>query len=127
LHGGSGGGGTVFKLTPSSGSWTYSLVYSFTGGHPGYGGAGPIANLAIDGAGNLYGTTAADGAYDVGTVFKLTPSGGSWTYTSLHDFTGGSDGGYPESNVTFDANGNLYGTASEGGSQRVGVVWEITP
>ncbi len=120
--GGSGGGGTVFKLTPSGGSWSYSLVISISGTS----GCGPFANLAFDGAGNLYGTTLCDGASNAGNVFKLTPSGGSWTYSSLHDFTGGSDGGYPRSNVTFDTAGNFYGTASRGGNG-VGVVWEITP
>ena len=79
-------------------------------------------------AGNLYGTTYYVGAYGQGSVFKLTPSNGGWTYTSLHDFTGGGDGGTPSSGVTIDANGNLYGTAL-GGAQGVyaGVVWEITP
>lgn len=120
--GGSGGGGTVFKLTPAGGSWSYSLINSFTGAS----GCGPFANLNFDGAGNLYGTTLCDGANNAGNVFELTPSGGSWTYSSLHDFTGGSDGGYPRSNVTFDTAGNLYGTASRGG-RGVGVVWEITP
>jgi uncharacterized repeat protein (TIGR03803 family) len=120
--GGSGGGGTVFKLTPSGGGWSYSLVNSFTGTT----GCGPFANLSFDGAGNLYGTTLCDGANSAGNVFKLTPSGGGWTYSSVHDFTGGSDGGYPRSNVTFDTAGNLYGTASRGG-RGVGVVWEITP
>jgi uncharacterized repeat protein (TIGR03803 family) len=120
--GGMGGGGTVFQLTPSGGSWTYSLLYSFTGST----GCGPFSDLGFDGAGNLYGTTLCDGASNAGNVFKLTPSGGSWTYSSLHDFTNGSDGGYPRSNVTFDTAGNLYGTASRGG-RGVGVVWEITP
>jgi uncharacterized repeat protein (TIGR03803 family) len=46
------------------------------------------ASLAMDRAGNLYGTTVCEGANNVGTVFKLTPSGNSWTYTDLHDFTG---------------------------------------
>lgn len=120
--GGTGGGGTVFKLTPSGGGWTYSLLYSFSGGAS----CGPFAALSMDGAGNLYGTTLCDGTDNVGSVFKLTPSGGGWTYSSLHDFTGGSDGGRPYSNVVFDAAGNLYGTAS-GGGHGVGVIWEITP
>jgi uncharacterized repeat protein (TIGR03803 family) len=87
----------------------------------------------MDAAGNLYGTTTnGDGAYGYGSVFKLTPSSGGWTYTSLHDFTGGSDGGFPASNVVFDRNGNLYGTASSGGLSGCGplgcgLVWEITP
>jgi uncharacterized repeat protein (TIGR03803 family) len=117
-NGGQGGGGTVFKLTPSGGGWTYSLVYSFTGGYQ----CGPWGTLLMDG-GNLYGTTVCDGAKNAGNVFKLTPSG---TYTSLYDFAGGSDGKNPYCRVVFDANGNLYGTAYAGG-QGYGVVWEITP
>ena len=119
--------GTVFKLTPSNGSWTYSLVYSFTGGGAcGNYGPGPYYALVMEG-GSFYGTTDCNGANNAGTVFKLTSSGDSWTYTSLHDFTGGSDGRNPFSNVVFDANGNLYGTTYSGGTQNAGVVWEITP
>jgi hypothetical protein len=78
--------------------------------------------------------TNCDGAYGYGNVFELVQSNGSWTYKDLYDFTGGSDGGNPISNVIFDANGNLYGTASAGGNMSgpcapngCGVVWEITP
>jgi uncharacterized repeat protein (TIGR03803 family) len=115
---GSGGGGTVFELSPSGG---LEVLYSFTG----YG--GPADRLVMDASGNLYGTTRQDGLYPSGSVFKLSRSNGSWTYTSLHDFTGGSDGAYPNG-VTLDANGNLYGTAQSGGAYgSYGVVWEITP
>ncbi len=132
---GSGQGGTIFELSPSGGSWIYTVLYSFAGDrsfncpNPGnqYAGSGPWASLALDGTGDLYGTTLCDGANHAGNVFKLTPSGGGWTYTSLHDFTGGDDGGYPISNVIVDASDNLYGTASGGGSQGYGVVWEIAP
>jgi uncharacterized repeat protein (TIGR03803 family) len=118
-------GGTVFELAPSNGSWTYSVIYNFDGS----GMYGSAASLVMDGAGNLYGTTLNDGhgPYGSGNVFKLTPSGGGWTYTSLYDFTGGSDGAEPISNVIFDANGNLYGTTYYGGVNNNGVVWEITP
>lgn len=122
--GGSGGGGTVFKLTPSNnGTWTYSLIYSFAGTND----CGPQNSLVMDAAGNLDGTTYCDGANNLGNVFKLTPSSNGWTYTSLHDFTGGSDGAIPFCSVVFDTGGNLYGTAASGGSQDVGTVWEITP
>ena len=130
-YGGSDGAGIVFELSPSGGRWTYSVLYSFTGqyGCPDneYVGAGPWAALTMDAAGNLYGTTRCDGANRMGNIFKLTPSSGGWTYTALHDFSGGDDGAYPLSNVIMDASGNLYGTASAGGSQGHGVVWEITP
>ena len=92
--GGSGGGGTVFELTLSGGHWTLSVIYSFTGS------GGPASSLVIDTSGNLYGTTVADGAYGAGNIFKLTFSGGGWTYTDLYDFTGGSDGGNPFGGVT---------------------------
>ncbi len=117
------GGGLVFELTPSNGGWTYNVLYRFTGGPE----CGPHSNLVMDAAGNLYGTTYCDGAHNVGSVFELTNTGSGWTMTDLHDFTGGSDGAYPISNVIFDPSGNLYGTASAGGTQGNGVVWKITP
>jgi uncharacterized repeat protein (TIGR03803 family) len=49
------------------------------------------------------------------------------TYSVLYNFTGGSDGGEPYGQVTLDASGNLYGTASIGGADGNGVVWQITP
>jgi uncharacterized repeat protein (TIGR03803 family) len=125
--GGSGQGGTAFELMPSNGNWIHSTLYSFAGPGNGRLVVGPIGSLAMDTAGNLYGTTFSDGAHGYGAVFKLTLSNGSWTYTSLHDFTNGSDGGYPYSTLILDANGNLYGTASSGGAQGLGVVFEITP
>jgi uncharacterized repeat protein (TIGR03803 family) len=129
-EGGSFNDGTVFMLSPSGGGWTYSILFSF--GPENGTGYGPTSGLVMDRAGNLYGTTYADGAYGYGSVFKLTPSNGGWAYTSLHDFTGGSDGGHPWGKVVFDANGNLYGTTSVGGDTGCsgigcGVAWEITP
>ena len=125
--GSSEGAAVVFELTPSGGSWNYQVVYS----SPNF--AGSWANLSMDGAGNLYGTTYQGGAHESGTVFKLTHTSNGWSYSSLHDFTGGTDGKNPLSNVTMDASGNLYGTAESGGTpsqscpQGCGVVWKITP
>ena len=125
---GPGDGGTVFEL--ASGVRNFSVLYGFNNG------SGPEESLSMDSAGNLYGTTWGGGAYSWGTVFKLSPSGSGWTYTDLYDFTGGSDGAHPVSNVVIDAQGNLYGTTSYGGSgpctsmyygNGCGVVWEITP
>ncbi|MGA2369791.1 MAG: choice-of-anchor tandem repeat GloVer-containing protein [Candidatus Korobacteraceae bacterium] len=124
--------GSVFTFAPSGSGWVYTPIYTF----PQYGG-GPAAQLFRDSAGNLYGTTITGGSNPLGlcsngcgTIFKLTPSNGSWTYTELYDFTGGSDGAAPYSNLVQDANGNFYGTTSSGGSNgcsRCGVVFEFTP
>jgi len=130
--GGSGcngsGCGTVFELTPvGSCTWTLKTLHNFTAGG---GECGPYGTLVMDGSGNLYGTTKCDGATGNGNVFELAYP--NWTYTSLYDFTNGSDGGNPTSNVIFDASGNLYGTASTGGNlscgsgEGCGVVWKIT-
>ena len=120
---GQGGGGTAFKLTPQNGSWAFSVLYSFAG----QGGGGPQASLAMDAAGSLYGTTYKDGTSGSGSAFRLTPSNGGWTYTDLHDFSSGSDGANPVSNMILDANGNLYGTAFAAGGYGYGVVFEIIP
>jgi len=138
--GGGFGDGTVFKLTPNSdGSWTESVLYSFTGGADGrqplYGG------VIFDATGNLYGTASGGGDLacnapsGCGVVFKLTlNSHGSWTESVLYSFTGGADGQSPSDvGVIFDATGNLYGTASGGGDlacnapSGCGVVFKLTP
>jgi hypothetical protein len=131
LYGGTADGSpnpVVYELSPSNGSWIYNTLYTFSYR---YCPCGVAANLVMDSTGNLYGTTAGDSLRIYGSVFKLTPSNGGWTYTDLHDFTGGSDGAYPFSSVVVDANGKLYGTTSEGGSgpcnNGCGTVWEITP
>jgi uncharacterized repeat protein (TIGR03803 family) len=116
--------GTVWEMSPSNRGWTFSVLYTFAG-RANY---GPYGGLAMDAAGNLYGTTYADGRYNEGNVFRLGLSNGGWSYTDLYDFTGGSDGGAPEGNVTIDANGTIYGTTTGGGLYGVsGVVWQITP
>jgi hypothetical protein len=121
---GIGGGGTVFKLTHSGGVWTYTVLYSFTASPF----TGPVSSLATDRAGNLYGTTEGQpGTGDFGTVFELTQSNGGWMESTLHQFTGGTDGAYPMGTLALDASGNIYGTADTGGTSGYGVVFEITP
>jgi uncharacterized repeat protein (TIGR03803 family) len=77
-------------------------------------------------SGVVYGTTHCDGENGAGSIYQLTNSGGTWTYTSLHDFSGGSDGAFVFANPVFDAKGNIYGTTQIGGSGN-GVVWEVSP
>jgi|ERR1700683_126801 uncharacterized repeat protein (TIGR03803 family) len=106
--------GLVFKLTPAD---VFSTVYDF-GQYIGTG-----ATLIMDKAGNLYGTTYQGGEYATGTVFELTPEGEE---TTLYTFTGGTDGKYPNSKLTQDAAGNLYGSALGGGTADGGVVFKIS-
>ena len=115
--------GTVFELTlTAGGSWTESVLYSFSGTDL------PLGGLSFDASGNLYGTTEYGGAYGSGTVFELTPSaGGSWTETTLYDFKdNGTDGLNPYASVIFDTFGNLYSTTYEGGgAHSYGTVFEL--
>lgn len=101
------GYGVVFKFNLASSQLT--VLHTFTGPDGGV----PAAGLTWDAEGNLYGTTTVGGAYGFGNVFKLAPSG---TITSLHDFTGGADGGRPYAGVLVDGKGNVWGAASAGGS-----------
>jgi uncharacterized repeat protein (TIGR03803 family) len=121
-QGGSNGGGTVFELEASKGSWTFNVVYS----EPGWGISGTFRNVVLDSSGNLYATTHCDGDYNAGTVYELTPSNGTWTYTLLYTFTGGSDGDFSVSNLVLNQ-GKLYGTTLYGGDNGSGVVYEVTP
>ena len=121
FDGGVNGGGTVYELSPSSGGWTFTVLYSFTGGY-----GGPYNKLTLA-KGNIYGFTNAEGANGLGSVFKLAPSNGGWKLTDLHDFAGGSDGASPYGSVAVDSAGNVFGTAAVGGSQNQGLVFEITP
>jgi uncharacterized repeat protein (TIGR03803 family) len=117
-QGGAAAEGAVFELDPSG---HYTLLYSFTGGADG---ANPYAGLMRDSAGNLYGTTYQGGASGHGVVYKLNPSG---VQTVLYTFTGAADGANPYAGVIADADGNLYGTASAGGSANAGVVYKLDP
>jgi len=131
--GGQSYAGTVFKLSPKKdGSWSESVLYTFCSHSKCSDGETPYANLAIDTAGNLYGTTYYGGANNYGTVFQLTPNrDGSWSESVLYSFCSLADcydGGFPYDGVIFDKAGNLYGTTSEWGAPPgAGVVFKLTP
>lgn len=114
---------TVFELSPQSdGTWLETVLHVFSSS------VGPKTNLAMDSAGNLYGTTQGLGGGDqFGMVFKLSLVNGSWSFSTVYQFTNGTDGSYPVGGVTVDSAGNLYGTCVEGGANGYGTAWEITP
>jgi len=121
---GGNGCGVIYKLSPNlDGSWAESVLHRFSGNKDGAGPAGPV----LDKSGNLYSTTSSGGAYGYGNVFKLTPnSDGTWTEHVLHQF-GGKEGSNPFAGLIFDNSGNLYGTASHGGTYGYGVVFKMIP
>jgi uncharacterized repeat protein (TIGR03803 family) len=120
-----GGDGVVFELTGT----TETVLYTFTGRD----GSHPAAALVRDTAGNLYGTTFYGGtaACSCGTVFEIDSTGDE---TVLYSFTGGADGKFPQGGLIRDGLGNLYGTASEGGTVNCdnstdgcGVLFKVNP
>jgi uncharacterized repeat protein (TIGR03803 family) len=123
--GGANGNGTVFELVKpkAGGKWMAKTLYSFGSGTDG---RVPVAGVAFDGAGNVYGTTSVGGTYGYGTVFELSPSGAGWKETTLHQFQNLADGGTPYAGLIFEK-GNFYGAATQGGNGGGGVVFELTP
>ncbi len=125
------GCGTVFKLTPPAAgttAWTATVLYSFTGAADG---GFPESELILDQGGALFGTTSGGGSNGNGTVFKLTPpiaDQTAWTESVLHSFTGLPDGYLPQTGVTADPSGALYGTTFYGGHpSNCGTVFKLTP
>ncbi len=128
------GCGTIFELSPPSAtntSWTYQVVYSFQGVPSGSGdgdGAWP-AGLVYTKWGNIFGfaysggncQTDETGTYCGGALFKLHPSGGTWTESVIFRFTGPY---YPFAGPLFDVFGNIYG-AGPGGAYGAGAVFGL--
>jgi len=117
-YGGASGFGTIFEL-PANTS-TPVLLATFNGTTTG---GLSRAKLIMDNSGNLYGTTSYGGANSGGTVFEL-PSGSHTiqTLVNLNSSTGTS----PQSGLTFDAAGNMFGTTSGGGTYGDGTIYEIS-
>ena len=126
--GGASGYGAVFNISPNGGTPTW--MYSFCSQSNCTDGASPEAALVQATNGDLYGTTRAGGANgDYGTVFSISPGGGTptWIYSfcSQSDCT---DGEYPYAGLIQATNGDLYGTTYGGGSHAgAGTVFSISP
>jgi uncharacterized repeat protein (TIGR03803 family) len=122
------GNGTVFKLTPSGSGYAETVLYKFLGSNH-RDGQWPESGLVLGKDGALYGTTYWGGisSCSCGTVFKLTPSGSSYTESVLHRFSG-PDGCEPRAGLT-ERNGVLYGTTSSCGAAQnyPWTVFQITP
>ena len=109
----------VVVASQSAQAQTYTVLHRFRGGA--YDGAYPYGGVVRDAKGNLYGTTSMGGSSDLGTVFKLHPTG---KQTVLYTFTGGY-GAIPVAGLLRDSAGNLYGTAEQ--SSIAGSVFKVSP
>jgi uncharacterized repeat protein (TIGR03803 family) len=124
--GGANNLGTVYKITPAG---SLTTLVSFTGTTGAFLGSNPHYVLAQGSDGNIYGTTAAGGSSNLGTIFKMTPAG---AFTTLVSFNG-ANGDAPRGLVQ-GSDGNFYGVTFSGGSTYVsptnpgdGTVFVMTP
>jgi uncharacterized repeat protein (TIGR03803 family) len=123
VGGGTDGCGAVFELAHQKKTWTESVIYNFTGGSDG---CWPeFGSVTIPKSGEIYGTTGAGGSYNQGVIYLLKASNGTWSETTLYDFTGGNDGGQVFAGVTLDPAGNIFGAAAYYGTGAYGAVVEL--
>jgi len=118
LYGGADNDGTVFKVTSSG---VLTTLHSFQGTD----GFFPYAGLVQATDGNLYGTTGS-GPYpgdNLGTIFKITPTG---SLTTVFAFPSENAGDLPQSALLQDTNGNFYGTTIYGGTQTYGTIFSLS-
>ena len=117
IEGGSIGAGAIFKMTLNG---ALTILHNFDSTD----GSSPYAGLIQASNGLFYGTTYEGGEFNGGTIFKITTSG---TLTTLDSFTGsGTEGDFPYGGLVQTANGNLYGTTFNGGTNGQGTVFETT-
>ena len=124
LGGGENESGVVFKIRANGTG--YTVLHSFTNGLDG---GGPKSGLSLGADGNLYGTTAFNGANgNGGTVFKIARDGSSFMvlYSFCH-LVNCADGETPNGGLILDGAGNLYGTTLSGGPNSNGTVFALTP
>ena len=111
----------VSGVSIACGPATEAVIHTFDANADGI---GPLANTILGSDGNFYGTTVNGGANDLGTVFKIAPTG---IETVLHSFVGGAtDGSHPEAALIQGSDGNFYGTTANGGPTGDGTVFKIT-
>jgi uncharacterized repeat protein (TIGR03803 family) len=132
--GGNCPGGTIFELRPPTASeaWAENVLLNACAGSEL---VGPNSSPVVGSNGVLY-ATILGGFESKGRVLSLTPPaspGGSWPATTLHTFTGGSDGLRPNG-VALGSNGQLYGTTEAGGTgpcygdfSGCGTIFSLTP
>jgi uncharacterized repeat protein (TIGR03803 family) len=125
------GNGVLFELRQLTAGSPYTLFIQHTFNGPDGDGSTPNAGLYQDATGAFWGTTTLGGTNNQGTIFELYPDRTivhDWHYLEAYSFAGGTtDGANPESPLTGDTSGNLYGTTTFGGSAGQGTVFQLKP
>lgn len=119
------GGGVVYKLTPSTSAYRYSTLYGFCSRRDCNDGTEPNGGLVFDKRHALYGTTTYGGLENAGTLFKLTPSGSTYTERVLHHFLASSVESWPNATPILGPGGGLYGTSEGHEIGNTGAVWRV--
>jgi uncharacterized repeat protein (TIGR03803 family) len=113
--------GTLFKFNISTRQLT--TLYAFTGGKDG---SVPLGGVVLDGDGKLWGVTEkTDRKAGRGTLYSFDTA--TNTFTTVHNFTGGADGGTPGQFVLVDSSGAVFGTTVVGGSTGFGTIYKYVP
>lgn len=126
LHASALGGGTAATDAAArlATGWSYTIMHNFIG-RPGDG-DGSGAEVTLDSAGNIYGTTDWGGSYGslngYGTIFEVATDG---TESLLHSFGGTGDGTAPDGAITIESNGDMLGTTIGGGASGNGIIWTL--
>jgi len=129
--GGANGTGAVYELVKGPNGYSQQTLFSFAANSTGNAtGANPYAGLTTDAQGNLYGTTGNGGANGTGAVYELVKGSNGYSQQTLFSFAantgaGNATGAYPYAGLTADAQGNLYGTTNQGGTNDTGAVYEL--
>lgn len=129
--GGAHAKGVAFKFAVDGSAWHQTILYDFCAQADCVDGSTPIGNLAMDAAGDIFGTTYSGGGHDIdanglggGTVFEL-----NGTLRKLYSFCAAADctdGEYPFG-VVLGASGDVFGVTEQGGPNGAGTVFELTP
>jgi len=93
-------------------------------------GTGPAGALTQGPDGTLYGALSAGGTFGQGSVFALNASNQLQTLFSFGSTAApiaSTNGASPVSGPIFGADGNLYGTTSQGGQNFGGTIYRLTP
>ena len=104
--GGAAGNGVLYSIDLKG---NFKVLHTFGDGSVQNDGFNPYAAPIVGSDGTIYGTTERGGIDNFGTIYKLTPSG---SFSILHSFKGGGDGGVSNNSLSFGNDGKLYGNTN---------------